>query len=106
MAWAYLALAALFEIAFALSMKASEGFTRPLASLATVAGVAGGITFLTLAMRELPVGVAYPVWVGAGALGAVLFGVLIYGEALNPLKLASVATILIGVVGLKLASAA
>lgn len=106
MAWLYLALAAVFEVMFALSMKASVGFTRFWPSVATVVGVAGGIGFLTLAMKTLPVSVAYPIWVGAGALGTVLLGVLLFGEAMSALKLASTLAILAGVVGLRLASAA
>jgi quaternary ammonium compound-resistance protein SugE len=71
----------------------------------TVVAVIGGIGFLTLAMRTLPVGVAYPIWVAAGALGAVLLGALAFGETLTPLKLASVAVIVLGVIGLKLSGA-
>lgn len=104
MAWVWLLLAAAFEIAFALSMKASDGFTKPVPTAITVAGVAGGLWFLALAMKTLPVGIAYPVWVGLGAMGAVGFGALLFGEALTPLKLASVAAIALGVIGLKVAS--
>lgn len=104
MAWVYLALAALFEVAFALSMKASKGFTAFWPSIGTIAGVAGGIGFLTLALRSIPVSIGYPIWVGAGAIGTVAFGHLLYGEALSALKVASVALIGFGVVGLKIAA--
>lgn len=104
MAWLYLALAAVFEVAFALSMKASEGFTRLWPTLATAAGAAGGLWFLGLALRTLPVSVGYPAWVGAGAMGTVLLGWAVFGEALTPLKLGSVALIAAGVVGLRLAA--
>lgn len=103
-AWIYLAIAAVFEVAFALSMKASAGFTRLWPSLATLVGVLGGIGFLTLALRTLPVSVGYPAWVGAGALGTVVFGHLVFGESLTPLKLASIGAIVVGVAGLKIAS--
>jgi quaternary ammonium compound-resistance protein SugE len=104
MAWLFLTLAALFEIAFATSMKASEGFTRLWPSIVTVFGVAGGIGFLTLSMRTLPVSIAYPAWVGAGALGTVVLGALWFGETLSVLKLASTLAILAGVIGLKLSA--
>lgn len=103
-AWLFLAAASVFEIVFAASMKASQGFTRPAASAVTVLAVIGGIGFLTLAMRTLPVSVAYPIWVAAGALGAVFLGALAFGEVLTPLKLASVAVVVLGVVGLKLSN--
>jgi len=104
MAWVYLALAAGFEVTFALTMKASRGFTVLWPSVGTAVAVIGGIGFLTLALRTLPVSVGYPIWVGLGALGTVAFGHLLFGEALGPLKLASVAAIVAGVVGLKLAA--
>ena len=102
MAWILLALAAVFEVVFALSMKASNGFTVLWPSLVTVLAVIAGIGLLTLSMRTLPVSVAYPIWVGAGAFGAVLFGWLIFGEPLDFLKIGSVFLIALGVVGLKL----
>ena len=74
MAWAYLAAAAVFEIVFALSMKYADGFTRLLPTLVTAASAVGGIGFLTLAMKTLPVSVAYPIWTGVGTLGTVLLG--------------------------------
>lgn len=105
MAWIYLAAAAAFEIVFAISMKYADGFTRPLPTAITVVAVIGGITFLTLAMKTLPVSVAYPVWTAVGALGTVALGYALLGEALTPLKLASVAAIAVGVAGLKLSTA-
>ncbi len=104
MSWMYLFAAAVFEVAFAVSMKASDGFTRPLPSVVTVIGVAGGIYFLTLALKELPVGVAYPIWVGAGALGAVLLGIVVFGETFTLMKLVAVTAIILGVIGLKFAA--
>ena len=104
MAWIYLAIAAVFEIAFALSMKLSDGFTRPLATVATVLGVAGGIWFLTLAMRTLPVSVAYPIWTALGALGTIVLGTLWLGEPMTPLKAISALAIVAGVIGLRISS--
>ncbi len=104
MAWLFLALAVVFEIVFAMSMKASDGFTNLWASITTLVGAVGGIGFLTLALRTLPISIGYPIWVGAGALGAVLFGAVLFGEPLTALKLASVCLIIAGVIGLKFAA--
>jgi|JI8StandDraft_2_1071088.scaffolds.fasta_scaffold02766_12 quaternary ammonium compound-resistance protein SugE len=104
MAWLYLALAAAFEILFALSMKASKGFTVLWPTVTTVIGVIAGITFLTLSTKSLPVSIAYPIWVGVGAMGTVAFGYWLFGEPLTPLKLASIALIALGVAGLKVGS--
>ena len=103
-AWLYLAIAAVFEVGFALSMKASNGFTVLWPSIVTLVGLIGGMYFLALALKTLPVSIGYPMWVGAGALGTVLFGYVLFGESITPLKLASVAAILLGVIGLKLAA--
>ena len=104
MAWFYLGLAAVFEVVFAVSMKASEGFTRPLATLVTVIGVAGGIFFLTLAMKTVPVSIAYPLWTAIGAMGTVILGFLVFGEALTAPKVAGLIAILVGVATLRAAA--
>ena len=104
MAWLYLALAAAFEVVFALSMKASKGFTVFWPTVSTVVGVIAGITFLTLSMKTLPVSIAYPIWVGVGAMGTVAFGYWLFGEPLTPMKLASITLIALGFAGLKVAS--
>jgi len=104
MGWIYLGLASVFEVIFAVSMKQSEGFTRLFPSVLTGIAVICGIFFLTLAMKTLPVSVAYPVWTSVGTLGTVLLGFLMFGEALTPLKLLSATAIVIGVAGLKLSS--
>ncbi|WP_448683771.1 DMT family transporter [Pseudomonas nicosulfuronedens] len=101
MAWAMLMVAAVFEVMFAMSMKYAEGFTRPLPTVVTVVAVIGGIFFLTLAMRQLPVSITYPIWTAVGTLGTVFFGFLLLGEALTLTKLASVALIVAGVAGLR-----
>ncbi|MET1414409.1 multidrug efflux SMR transporter [Roseibium sp. HPY-6] len=106
MAWVYLGLAALLEVAFVLSMKASKGFTVFWPSLATVVGVIGGIGFLTLALKTLPIGIGYPIWVGVGTLGSVVLGILIFGEAMSVPKILGVTFIILGVVSLKLATPA
>lgn len=104
LAWLYLAIAAVFEVGFALSMKASNGFTVLWPSIVTLVGLIGGMYFLALALKTLPVSIGYPMWVGAGALGTVVFGFVLFGESLTLLKLASVAAIVLGVIGLKLAA--
>ncbi|MCU7648864.1 DMT family transporter [Pseudomonas piscis] len=101
MAWGLLLLAAAFEVAFAMGMKFAAGFTRPWPSLLTLVAALGGVYFLTLALRELPVSVAYPIWTAIGSLGTVLLGFALLGESLTPLKLVSLGLILAGVVGLK-----
>ncbi|MGE8312826.1 MAG: DMT family transporter [Pseudomonas protegens] len=101
MAWMFLLLAAAFEVTFAMGMKYAEGFTRAWPSLLTVVAAVGGIYFLTLAMRELPVSVAYPIWTAIGSLGTVLLGCLLLGESLTAVKLVSVGLIVAGVAGLK-----
>ena len=104
MHWIYLALAACFEVAFALSMKLSNGFTNPLWSAVTAVAVVFGIGFLTLALRTLPVSVGYPIWTAVGTLGTVALGWALLGEGLTPLKLASAALIVCGVAGLKMSA--
>lgn len=100
MAWLLLLVAAAFEIAFATSMKASEGFTRLWPSVITAVAVVGGITFLTLALKTLPVSIGYPAWVGIGAVGTVVLGVTWFGESLGVLKVVGVLAILGGVLAL------
>jgi quaternary ammonium compound-resistance protein SugE len=105
MAWAYLAAAAVFEIIFAISMKYSDGFTRAVPTAITVVGVIGGIGFLTLAMKTLPVSMAYPIWTAVGTLGTVLLGYLLLDEPLTAARLLSALAIIGGVAGLKMTSA-
>ncbi len=101
MAWIYLLTAAFFEVLFAMGMKYAEGFTRLWPSLLVVVAAVAGIWFLTLAMRVLPVSIAYPIWTAIGTLGTVLLGFLLLGEALTPTKLVSVVLIVAGVAGLR-----
>jgi quaternary ammonium compound-resistance protein SugE len=101
LSWIYLALAAVFEIMFAASMKASDGFTRLIPSIITVIGVVGGIGFLTFAMKDIPVSIAYPIWTGIGALGTVVIGYFYFGEGMSLLKGLSIAMIVGGIIGLR-----
>jgi quaternary ammonium compound-resistance protein SugE len=102
-AWMFLLAAGLLEIFWAATMKASDGFTRIGPSIAT--GVAAFISFwlLAMAMKDLPLGTAYAVWVGIGAIGAALVGIAVFGEAVTPLRIAGIAMIAAGIAALKLA---
>ncbi|MBW6391772.1 quaternary ammonium compound efflux SMR transporter SugE [Billgrantia antri] len=104
MAWVILVVAGLLEVAWALGLKASHGFTRPLPSLFTILAMVASFYLLAQAMKVLPVGTAYAIWVGVGALGTVMLGILIYGDSASPLRLISLVLILAGLVGLKLAA--
>lgn len=101
--WVLVVLAGLLETGWALGLKYSQGFTRPVPSALTVAGALLSFWLLSLAMRDLPVGTAYAVWVGIGAAGAVIAGALFLGEPLNLLRVAGVALILAGILALKFA---
>ena len=103
MNWSILFLAGLLEIAWAIGLRHSTGFTRPLPSVLTL--LAMGISFylLSLALRTLPLGTAYAVWVGIGAVGTAIAGMLLFAEPASPLKLASLLLVVAGIAGLKLA---
>ncbi|ERI53176.1 quaternary ammonium compound efflux SMR transporter SugE [Pseudomonas sp. NPDC077186] len=102
MSWIILLLAGLFEVGWAVGLKYTDGFTRPLPSLLTVAAIVISLGLLGLAMKELPLGTAYAIWTGVGAVGTVIAGIVLFGESMALLRLASVALILCGLVGLKL----
>ena len=104
MGWIYLGLAAAFEVTFAMSMKYAEGFTKPIPTAITVVTVTGGMIFLTLSLKTLPVSVAYPIWTAVGTLGTVTLGYALLGEPLTLLKVASAIAIVAGVAGLKISS--
>lgn len=104
MAWFLLIVAGLFEVGWAIGLKYTEGFTRLWPSLGTAAAMLVSLGLLGLAMKSLPVGTAYAVWVGVGAVGTVILGVLLFNEPMGALRLASVLLIIAGLVGLKLAS--
>ena len=104
MSWFVLMLAGLFEVAWAIGLKYTDGFTRPWPTLGTVAAMAVSLGLLGIAMKSLPVGTAYAVWVGVGAVGTALLGIVLLGEPANPGRLVSLALIVAGIVGLKLAS--
>jgi len=102
MAWLILIVAGLFETGWAVGLKASNGFTRPWPSVATVLAMAVSLYLLGVSLRTLPLGTAYTVWTGVGAVGAVALGVVLFGEPADPRRLACVGLIVAGIVGLKL----
>ena len=104
MAWLYLIVAGILEVVWAFFMKKSEGFTLLTPSVITIVAMIGSVILLSFAMRSLPLGTAYAVWTGIGAVGAFVVGILILGEAATFFRIASVTLILAGLVGLKLSS--
>jgi quaternary ammonium compound-resistance protein SugE len=104
MNWLILVLAGLFEIGWAIGLKYTEGFTRPWPTLGTVVAMAISLALLGIAMKSLPVGTAYAVWVGVGAVGTAILGIVLLGEPANAGRLLSLSLIVAGIVGLKLAT--
>jgi quaternary ammonium compound-resistance protein SugE len=105
MAWLVLFLAGLFEIGWAIGLKYTEGFTRLWPSLWTVAAMAISVALLGIAVRQLPIGTAYAVWTGIGAVGTVILGIVLFGDPASAARLICVALIIAGILGLKLVAA-
>ena len=101
MAWITLFLAGLFEIAWAVGLKYTEQFTRPLPTFLTVVAMIASVVLLEHAVRTLPLGTAYAIWTGIGAIGTVLFGIWLFGESTSVLRMVCLALIVIGIVGLR-----
>ena len=106
MNWIILILAGIFEIGWAIGLKYTEGFTRPWPTVGTVLAMIISLGLLGIAMKSLPVGTAYAVWVGVGAVGTAILGIVLLGEPANPGRLLSLGLILAGIIGLKLATPA
>jgi len=104
MNWILLITAGLFEVVWAVGLKYTAGFTRLWPSLLTLAAMAISVGLLSRAMTSLPVGTAYAIWVGIGAVGTAVCGIVLFGEAASAGRLISLALILCGIIGLKLAS--
>lgn len=102
MAWVYLFIAGLTEIAWAIGMKQSEGFTRLWPSVFTLGMIGVSLLLLSLALRGIPIGTAYAVWAGIGTVGTAVAGILFFSESTDLLRLASIGLIAVGIVGLKL----
>lgn len=104
MAWLVLLVAGLFEVGWAVGLKYTEGFTRPLPTALTVLSMAASLWLLGVALKTLPLGTAYAVWTGVGTVGAALLGVTLFGESADPARLACIGLIVAGIIGLKLAA--
>ncbi|WP_374293507.1 quaternary ammonium compound efflux SMR transporter SugE [Sphingomonas sp.] len=102
MPWIILTIAGLFEVVWAYAMKQSHGFTRPWPSVVTFVGMFISFGLLSWAMRSLPLGTAYTVWTGIGAVGAFLLGVLVLGESAHPMRIGAAVLIVSGLVLMKL----
>ena len=105
MAWIYLVAAGLLETGWAVGLKYTEGFTKPIPSVLTAGSMVVSLYLLSLALRTLPIGTAYAIWVGIGALGAAVLGVVLFGEPLSFGRGFFLALLLVAIVGLKLTSA-
>ena len=106
MNWFVLLVAGLLEVAWAIGLKYTEGFTRLWPTVGTVASMVASVVLLGIAMKSLPVGTAYAVWVGIGAVGTAILGMVLLGESANTGRLVSLGLIVAGVIGLKLATPA
>ncbi len=104
MAWILLFFAGLLEVAWAYTMKLSLGFTRPLPSVLTIVAMVASFALLSIAMKSLPLGTAYTIWTGIGAVGAFLLGILVLGEPANAMRVGAAALIVTGLVMMKISS--
>lgn len=106
MPWILLLVAGLLEVGWAIGLKYTEGFTRLVPSVLTIAAMAGSMLLLGLAMKSLPVGTSYAVWVGVGAVGTAILGMVLFNEPASAGRLFSLGLIVAGIVGLRLATPA
>ena len=102
MAWVYLIVAGLLETGWAIGLKYTDGFRRPVPSILTVIGIAASMFLLGLAARTIPIGTAYAIWVGIGAVGAVVLGIILFDEPRNLSRITFVALLIVSLIGLKL----
>ncbi len=106
MHWLILIVAGLFEVGWAIGLKYTQGFTRPWPTVGTAVSMVISLGLLGIAMKSLPVGTAYAVWVGVGAVGTAILGIVLFGESANLMRLLSLGLIVAGIVGLKLTAPA
>ncbi|MGF6594009.1 quaternary ammonium compound efflux SMR transporter SugE [Pseudomonas tructae] len=104
MSWIILFFAGLFEVGWAVGLKYTDGFSRPLPTVLTIGAMVISLGLLGLAMKELPLGTAYAIWTGVGAVGTVIAGIILFGESMALVRLVSVALIICGLVGLKVSA--
>lgn len=104
MAWTLLIIAGLLEVGWAVGLKYTDGFTKPVPSILTGLAIAGSMVLLSIAARTIPIGTAYAVWVGIGAFGTAVIGIVALGEPANALRIACLLLLVVSVIGLKLAA--
>lgn len=104
MAWILLFIAGVLEVVWAYSMKLSDGFTRPVPAAITIVMMIASFGLLSIAMRSLPLGTAYTIWTGIGAVGAFVVGIMVLGEAMTPMRVLAAALIVSGIVLMKLST--
>jgi quaternary ammonium compound-resistance protein SugE len=104
MKWLELVIAGVFEVWWAIGLKYSEGFTKLVPSVLTVIGMIASFYFLSLALKELPLGTAYAIWTGIGTIGTVILGIFLFKEPIDFVRLICIGFILVGIIGLKLVS--
>lgn len=106
MSWMYLLIAGVFEMGWAIGLKYTQGFSQLVPSIVTLASMAASLVFLSLALRHLPIGIAYAVWTGIGIVGTAVAGIFLFHESTTPWQVLSLVLIIAGIVGLRLTSAA
>lgn len=104
MSWILLALAGLFEIGWAIGLKYTEGFTKPVPTALTATAMVISIVLLGMAVKHLPMGTAYAVWTGIGTVGTVILGIILFAEPVTAVRLGCIALIVTGIMGLKFAA--
>ncbi|SFS41287.1 quaternary ammonium compound efflux SMR transporter SugE [Marininema halotolerans] len=104
MAWTYLIIAGLFEVAWAIGLKYTHGFTKPLPSVLTIIAMIISFNLLSLALKTLPIGTAYAIWTGIGAIGTIIVGMIAFGEPRDGLRILFLSLIILSIIGLKLTS--
>ena len=104
MSWIYLLIAGIFEVVWATTMKLSHGFTKISFTIYTIIGLALSMFFLSIAIKKMPMSLAYPIWTGIGAVGSIIAGVIIFGDKMSPLTWVFVALLLISIIGIKITS--
>lgn len=104
MKWLFLILAGIFEVGWALGLKYSQGLTKLVPSVLTILGMIASFYFLSLALKSMPLGTAYAIWTGIGTIGTVIFGIILFREPVDIIRLICIGFIIIGIVGLKIVS--
>ncbi len=102
MSWILLVVAGLLETGWAIGLKYTQGFTKPIPSVLTIAGIAGSMYLLAVAARTIPIGTAYAVWVGIGTFGAIVLGMVLLDEPVNAGRIFFLALLMVSIVGLKI----